>query len=118
MSQKELFFSAPLSPSPRASSSTYLFQGTMLQGVLASKVEKSSVAFIERHMGIGTALNLPPHEPLPVMSQWDGQDNANISDNDRWIFFCNLSDLVFVFAGLELQLTSLTGVMCFCFVCL
>ena len=83
MSQKELFFSAPLSPSPTASSSTYLFQGTMLQGVLASKVEKSSVAFIERHMGIGTALNLPPHEPLPVMSQWDGQDNANISDNDR-----------------------------------
>ena len=34
-------------------------------------------------MGIGTALNLPPNEPLLVMSQWDSQDNANISDNDR-----------------------------------
>lgn len=68
-------------------------------------------------MGIGTALNLPPNEPLLVMSQWDGQDNAIISDNDRWIFFCDLSDLVFVFADLELQLTSLTGVMSFCFVC-
>lgn len=57
----------------------------MLKGVLASKVEKSNVEYIEmmRHMGIGTALNLPPNEPLLVMSQWDGQDNANISDNDR-----------------------------------
>lgn len=43
MSQKELLFSTSLSPSPAASLSTYLFQGTMLQGVLASKVQKSNV---------------------------------------------------------------------------